>query len=499
MIGPLLRIGLVSAVAILAGLPLVAPRRRPAAGDLAAAWTLALGNAAVLALAAGFLGLNLSPVALLLILIAPGAAAAVLGRGRRHEPENGDPPGGRGVPADPGSDPANRDGDLTAGSGPPAGGRPLIVASSVALGCALAALLIKITRVPLWSWDHFAIWGVKARSMLAAGHLQLGFLRSLYHTRTDHPLGVPMAWLVLTLGEAPSSAVFKVLHALFALALVAVLRAAVRRATSSPALANAAAAFLAVSPLLWDSEAMGLAEVPLALWATVSLLLSAADLAAPRSRPWVPGLALGFLPWIKQEGLVLGLLLLAASLLPRLPMPRMARERRGGAAAAVAAQLCGPALALMAGALAIQKLALPPGASFFLGDWWRRGLDRLPLAVDIQRRCLSLLLQPDWLGFWIVLAALTAMAAARRQRRALAVIAIVWIQVLVYDLTAVFTYLPPLAHLDAAFFRICAALVPIGLLGMAMLSRNRRNLVESFGSLPDFMTQAELRRMREEA
>jgi hypothetical protein len=479
VIGPLLRIVLVSALAILAGLPLVAPRRRPSAGDLATAWTLALGIATVLALTAGLLGLTLSPVALLLLLIAPGAAAAALGRAPRYEPRHADPPGDRGVPAgrgsDPGGDPGNQGGEPAAGRGAPGDGGPLVVVSSVALGCALAALMVKITRVPLWSWDHFAIWGVKTRSMLADGHLRLDFLRSLYQTRTDHPLGLPMSWLVLTLGEAPSPAVFKVLHALFALALVAVLRAAVRRATSSLALANAAAAFLAVSPLLWDSEAMGLAEVPLALWATVSLLL-AADLAPPRSRPWVPGLALGFLPWIKQEGLVLGLLLLAAVLLPMLPMPptlRIARARRGGAgaAAAAAAQLCGPALALMAGALAIQKRVLPPGASFFLGDWWRRGLDRLPLVVDIQRRCLSLLLQPDWLGFWIVLAALTAVAVARRRGMALALIAIVWFQVFVYDLTALFTYLPPLAHLDAAFFRICAALVPIGLLGMAKLSR----------------------------
>jgi hypothetical protein len=229
---------------------------------------------------------------------------------------------------------------------------------------------------------------------------------------------------------------------------------------------------------------------------TVSLLLLSPGPAASPSRPWVLGLALGFLPWIKQEGLVLGLLLLAAALLPMLPMLPMARAQRGGAAAA---QLCGPALALMAGALAIQKRVLPPEVSFFLGDWSRRGLDRLPLIIEIQRRCLALLLQPDWLGFWIVLAALTAVAVARRHGMALAVIAIVWIQVIVYELTAVFTYLPPLAHLEASFFRICAALVPIGLLGMAMLSRRPQKLADKFGSLPDFMTQAELRRMREEA
>src|ERR1700694_2764252 len=95
----MVRIALVSAVAVLTGLPLVAPGRRPAAGDLAAAWTLALGNAAVLALAAGLLGLTLSPAALLLLLIAPGAAAALAGgRGRRRAPESGSGGEGDGRP-----------------------------------------------------------------------------------------------------------------------------------------------------------------------------------------------------------------------------------------------------------------------------------------------------------------------------------------------------------------------------------------------------------------
>jgi hypothetical protein len=147
VIGPLFRIALVSAVAILAGLPLVAPRRRPAAGDLAAAWTLALGNAAALALAAGLLGLTLSPVALLLLLIAPGAAAAVLGRAPRHEPENGDPSGGRGGgPAGRGSDPANRGGDPAAGSSAPGGGWPLVVASRIATARSPGCLLLPDLR-----------------------------------------------------------------------------------------------------------------------------------------------------------------------------------------------------------------------------------------------------------------------------------------------------------------------------------------------------------------
>lgn len=265
MIEPLVRIALACAVAILAGLPLVASGRRPDAGDLAAAWALALGNTAVLALAAGLLGLTLSPAVLLLLLIAPGAAAAALARGSHGRPalrrEGGEP-------------------RVLA----PAG---LVLLSRIALACALAALLVKLVQIPLWSWDHYAIWGIKARSMLVDGHLRLDFLRSLYQTRTDHPLGVPMAWLVLTLGEAPSPAAFKALHALFALALVAVLHAAVRRVSSSTPLANAAA------PLLWDSEAVGLAEVPLALWAMVSLLWVSRAIAAARRRAWMPGLVLG--------------------------------------------------------------------------------------------------------------------------------------------------------------------------------------------------------------
>jgi hypothetical protein len=467
MTASLARIALASALAVLAGLPLVAPGRRPRAGDLAAAWTVALGNAAVLALAAGLAGLRLTPAVLALILVAPGAAAAALGRWRRRRVRRA----GRSAPA---PAPSAVSVPVPAGaSGGAAGGGALVLLSRLALAAALAVLAIKMVEIPLWSWDHFAIWGVKARRLLEDGHLRLDFLRTLYQTRTDHPLGLPMAWLLLTLGEPPDPAVFKALHGLFGLALVAALRGAVRRATASAALANAAAAFLAVSPLLWDSEAVGLAEVPLALWATTSLLLALQARAAPPGgeappggQAWqtalAPGLALGFLPWIKQEGLVLGLLLLAA--IPFL-------VRRGGRAGAAAwhVALGAPALALMAAALAVQKRVLPPGVSFFVGDWWQRGLARLPAAIDIQRRCLAFLLQPDWLGFWIALAALSCVAAVRKRAVPLALFATVWIQLLVYELTALFSYLPPADHLNAAFYRISGALLPIGCLGLAAL------------------------------
>jgi hypothetical protein len=474
----LLRIALSSAAAIAGGLPLVAPRGRPAAGDLAAAWTLALGNAAVLALAAGLAGMPLSAPAFLVLLIAPGAAAVAL---RRRQPR---PTGGAGEPVPPGFDGSgSAKGAMAAGI--PVATRPAAAESApgrsgsdsallwltrIALACALAVLIWKYVQAPLWGWDHFAIWGVKARRMLQGGHLRLDFLASLYQTRTDHPLGIPMAWLVLTLGRAPTPAVFKLLHTLFALALVAILRTAVQLLTSFPALGNAAAAALAVSPLLWDTEIVGLCEVPLALWALAALLLLLPRAGEPLARRhfWLPSLAVGFLPWIKQEGLVLGLqlLLLGALLLAR-------RGRR--IAMPGLAQLAAPALLLMAGALAMQRFILPPGVSFFVGPWLQRGLARLPMTFAILRQCAGDLLEPDWLGFWILLTLATCVAAVTRKTLTLALAAVVWSQVLLYVLTAYFSYIYPPEHLRAAFFRICGPLVPIGLLAMAALLRNQQS------------------------
>jgi hypothetical protein len=282
---------------------------------------------------------------------------------------------------------------------------------------------------------------------------------------------------------------------------------AVRGLGLSHALGAAAAAAVAVSPLLWDTEAVGLVELPLALWATATLALlwrarrgagagAEGEAAAGRSARWLwaPGLTLGFLPWIKQEGLVLGALLGAAAFFvlwkDRATGPgpgpegraadgraaakwaageRAAVERAADGRAARWAAIGVPALVLAVAALAMQRFVLPPGNGFFAGDWWRRGVLRLPLVPGIARQALGDLLQSDWLGFWIVLAAATALAAVRRRAVALALAAVVWNQVLIYQLTALFSYLPPADHLNAAFFRICAPLMPLGIVAMAAL------------------------------
>lgn len=339
----------------------------------------------------------------------------------------------------------------------------LLRRASLALLLACAALFIaKAVRAPLWSWDHFAIWGVKARRLLDEGGLELGFLAwpELAPGRVDHPLGLPLTWLLLTLGRPPEPADFKALHLLMGIGLLLVVRAAVRRATGSWTWGNLAAAAIALSPLFWDTEAVGLAELPLALWAACGAALLLGVRESPRTAA-AGGLVLGFLPWIKSEGFPLAILLFAAL---AWRSDRAAAHRWRSTAAAAVALSAG-----LIGAWCVGRFVLPPGVSFFLGDWLERGVARLSQVREIVLFCAQELLAWDWLLFWPVLAVGWLLAALRRRWRAAALATAVWLQVAIYGGTAFFTYLDPIPHLQAAFFRICAALVPLGLIALAVL------------------------------
>lgn len=348
--------------------------------------------------------------------------------------------------------------------GLPAAAEPdLLRWSSLVLLLACAALfVVKVARVPLWSWDHFAIWGVKARRLLEEGGLEVAFLASpeLDIARPDHPLGPPLTWLVLTLGRPPEMADFKTLHVVMGIALLLVVRGAVRQATRSWTWGNLAAAMLALSPLFWDTEAVGLAELPLALWAASGASVLLADRGSPRTAA-AGGLLLGFLPWLKSEGFPLAILLFAALAWASEP-PAAARWRSSAATAAALA-------AGLLGAWCVGRFVLPAGVGFFVGDWLGRGFQRLPQVREIVVFCARELLARDWLLFWPLLTAGWLLAVLRRGWRAAALVTAVCLQVAIYGGTAFFTYLDPIPHLQAAFFRICAALVPLGLIAFGEL------------------------------
>ena len=334
--------------------------------------------------------------------------------------------------------------------------RPAALLARTALFLAVALFLVKVALTPIWSWDHFAIWGMKSRLMVSEGRLDLGFLSlpGFERSVTYYPVGLPMLWRLLALGGLPGTALFKVVHVLFGLALVAVTRRGVLRLGRSPAMADALAALLAASPLLWDTIAVGLADLPLALWATAGVVLA---LESVDEHPiWPAGVCLGFLPWIKQEGLPLALLaLIAAAVI--VPKGRKA--------------LLLPAGLLIGGALAIGRMLPKAGPTFFYGDWRGRALERLSQPGEILTMLGSDLIAPDWLGFWFLFAAGLAFALWRRNRTALLLAGVVLLQLGLYAAVYFFTYLPPTGHILSSFTRIAAALVPLGILALAASGR----------------------------
>ncbi len=385
----------------------------------------------------GLAGLPLGPVTL-----APLWAAALIAAGRfLAEPRPAV------LPADGGAE-----------------GRAWALFSRLVLAAAVLAWAWKVLAIPLWSWDHFAIWGVKARRLLAAGHLDLSFLHrlELHDSRPDYPLGLPLLWRLLVLGAVPGAHVVKACHLACGLGVLAVLRRGARLGGATEPTTNAFAAWAALLPLFWDSEAVGLAEMPLALWATAaaSLLFR----AEPRRRDLaLAAVLLGFLPWLKDEGLPLALLLALAGWLGLPPAQRRPWLRCAA----------GRGLPLALLALGLDGRLLPSGVGFFA---WRpvdRLAERLPQAGTILAEAGRHLLAPGQLALWPTLLAASLWALLWRRRAAALLGWAVLLQLGLYVGTALVAYLPPADHLRASLGRISGGLAPLALLAFALLARRQ--------------------------
>ena len=340
-------------------------------------------------------------------------------------------------------------------------------AAGVAAVIAFGLFVWKISAVTVWSWDHFAIWGVKARQLAAHG-LTLDFLAGpqIHSLRVDHPLGLPLLWALLSAGHVPQAASFKLAHVLMGGLLAVCFRDLACRLGAAGWAASLLTAVLCLSPLYYDTESLGLAEMPLALWSCAALSWA---MRSPSGRQALAcGLTLGFLPWLKQEGLPLALLLLCVigALLREPSRPRQRHDF---------IRIAASALVLCAAAVAYQRWVLPPEDGFLSGNLGERLIQRVGAVPELLRLALDELLAWDWLGFWVALGAGTGWAIWRRSRTARALAAAVWIQSALYLAACYASWAPTAAEqLHAAFFRTCAALVPLGLLALAALGGDRK-------------------------
>ena len=324
---------------------------------------------------------------------------------------------------------------------------------------------MKWVQTPLWSWDHFAIWGLKARRIVQDGVLDLNFLKlaNLRPAVPDYPIGLPLTWRFFS-PSTPGAAMFKSAHALFAAALAASFYGCSRKLGTTRAMSGLAAAVLCASPLFWDTEAVGLADLPLASLATIATLMILEEQEDSGFPAWATGSVLGFLSWIKTEGLLLGLLLALLAAGPG----RGTRPIRDRIALLTAW------FGWAAGAAAIRFFLLTPAVGFLAGNWTDRAARRLQSPRTILLALLAELRGTEWFGLWLLFAA-AAVLVLRRTHSLRFLWMVVTCQLSVYALIYLGTRLDPVEHIRSSFHRIASALAPLAILSaIAAFGATRR-------------------------
>lgn len=339
----------------------------------------------------------------------------------------------------------------------------LAATATITLVTAVRAAVAYWSEIPEGAYDAVATWNLRARLLfLAPGELGEAL------SATNYPLLLPGAIaLQWSLADGLSAVAPRAtgLAFLFAVPLLLVAAARERRA------GLAAAAFFLATPFAVGQGASQEADVP-----TACLLLAAAGLLAASLRDGatqggpsteLAGLALGFLSWTKNEGLLWASLLLAVAAVtaPRKLQRRGIRLLLGAAPGAVALVLF---KALWAPASGLS-------ASTFLGEG---ALGRL---LDLERwgtilRALGGRLDPTagafpWGLSWLLLLAAAALLpwlgarSADEGTRLLGRLAIGCLAILpvVYALTP----LPLGWHLETSLDRLLLQIYPLTLLAAA--------------------------------
>ncbi len=254
---------------------------------------------------------------------------------------------------------------------------------------AIAVSAAKIWTTPVWSWDHYAMWGYKARQ-LAQGRADFLSAVGFDGANPNYPLGWPRALTSAGWGAAPSALDVRVLW----LALMALLILLFHRLASQvdPSVGLLATAALATSPLFWDTEAVGLAELPMVLF-MLGGLVSAAN--AARSGNW--GFLASAICWImvsgiKNDGNAVCLLVLPAAIV--LAGGWRVRRAQWLAATTVVGVLV---------VRAITSAQTSGGVSFFAGDALGRMRSRLGHPLPLLRLMVEQMNDFSWLALWWIL------------------------------------------------------------------------------------------------
>ena len=169
----------------------------------------------------------------------------------------------------------------------------------------LAGFTFFATAAPLWEWDFWAIWGMKARVFLERGGIDWRFLESHWnaYVHPDYPLLVPLNFdFVALLNGAWSDRWLGLLSVAWAAALILIVRdLAARESTVVPSALIA----LAITGLA-ASRYPGLAEGPVIAYGAAAVLFLRRGLVFDDDAGWRHGaVLLGLAANVKNEGLAL--------------------------------------------------------------------------------------------------------------------------------------------------------------------------------------------------
>jgi len=270
----------------------------------------------------------------------------------------------------------------------------------------LAGYALFATLVPLWEWDFWAIWGLKAKVFLETGAIDWRFLQSHWNTflHPDYPLLVTLNFDFVALAGGWDDRWLGLLFVAWGMALLLILRAMAAR-EMTPFYASLLTFGLAGIGL---STHIGLAEGALIAFGSAGVLFLRTGLLDDDAASWRNGaLMLGFAANCKNEGMAL----LVAVTLALLAVSWFGGPPRRDRVTARLLNLA-PAWALAAPWLVLR--ATYALATDIAGGALMRIMTRLPHAHQILGYLAAKLYKP-W--FWVAILAgiLIAPAAARRR------------------------------------------------------------------------------------
>jgi hypothetical protein len=363
---------------------------------------------------------------------------------------------------------------IEARAGMERGSRPsfLLIPFSLFLSLQVAFVALMALGQPLFIWDSWVTWGMKARTIFLDGAISPAVYADASRavTHLDYPLLLPLnqAWLYGWLGM-PDDRFAGLPSLLFYLALLGLCYSAVRRWGANQTLALAATAIVASMSQLSLLAGHVFADVPLAALCVISVLYLMRWLdEGERGALAIAALAAGLMPWTKREGVVmLGVLCVIVLVM-------CGRSRR--AWAALGAVLLSAVLLAAPWYLFLAWQGVPNSDFLPLTlATARENLGRLP---TISRMALATLLSGWWNFIWPLAAVVAALGFSRRVSEpndnvgALRTINILPLSALLYltimGLTYLFSaYVPYEQHIATSFYRLVAHVAPLPVLWVA--------------------------------